>query len=293
MLRQQLGDIVIDRIVESEEPNFDPLVFFPQSRAEDWLAHKGWMQPHALHPASGWLILTLQSYLVRTRHHTILVDTCVGDHKKRLGKVTPPSWHMASGGVLLDKLAAAGVAPEAIDYVMCTHLHSDHVGWNTRLVDGRWVPTFPNARYVMSRKELAHWQSVHDSHPLESLADSVLPIVEAGRADLVSSDFALDGEVWLEPTPGHTPDHFSVRLASNGGDAVITGDLLHSPVQCREPSWGSLADFDAALASRTRRAFLERCCDTGMLVCGTHFPSPSFGRVVPHADAFHFAYEAA
>ena len=185
MLRQRLGDILIDRIVESEEPNFDPLVFFPQTRAEDWLAHKAWMQPQALDPATGYLILTLQSFLVRTRHHTILVDTCVGDHKKRLGKITPASWHMASGGVLLDKLAAAGVAPEAVDYVMCTHLHSDHVGWNTRLVDGRWVPTFPNARYVMSRKELAHWQAVHQVHPLESLTDSVLPIVEAGRADLV------------------------------------------------------------------------------------------------------------
>jgi glyoxylase-like metal-dependent hydrolase (beta-lactamase superfamily II) len=251
------------------------------------------MQPHALDPVTGRLILTLQSYLVRTRHHTIVVDTCVGDHKKRLGRITPPNWHMQSGAVLLNRLALAGVAPEDVDYVMCTHLHSDHVGWNTRLVDGRWVPTFPNARYVMSRKELAHWQTVHEAHPLESLCDSVLPIVEAGRADLVTSDFALDDEVWLEPTPGHTPDHYSVRLASNGGHAVITGDLLHSPVQCREPSWNSFADFDGVLASHTRHAFLARCCDSGMLVCGTHFPSPSFGRVLAHEDAFRFEYEAA
>ena len=289
MLHWQLGDIGIDRIVESEGADFEPLAFFPQTRPEDWEPHRGWMQPRALDPASGKLVLCIQSFLLRTRRHTIVVDTCVGCHKARSPKIFPTAWHMASDEIWLQRLAAAGVRPEDVDYVMCTHLHADHVGWNTRLADGRWVPTFPNARYVISHRELQHWQQEQRPKLRESFVDSVLPVVEAGRAQLVRSDFALDDEVWLEPTPGHTPDHFSVRLRSGGHEAVITGDLMHSPVQCREPDWNSIGDFDAEQARRTRRAFLERCCERPVLVCGTHFPSPSFGQVVARHDSFHFA----
>ena len=229
----------------------------------------------------------MQSWLVRTRHHTILVDTCIGDHKKR----QRPSWHMTTSGVFLTQLAAAGVHPEAVDYVLCTHLHVDHVGWNTQLRDGRWVPTFPNATYVISRKEWEYWETVHRATPLEHLADSVLPIVEAGLATFVANDYALSDAVWLEPTPGHTPDHVSVHLASNSAHAVITGDMIHSPVQCAEPTWIPRPDFDRALAHQTRQAFLERYCETDVLICGTHFPSPSMGHIVPYGNAYRFAYE--
>ncbi len=157
--------------------------------------------------------------------------------------------------------------------------------------DGRWVPTFPNARYIFSRKELEHWQARHEEEPSEAFADSVLPIVEAGRALLVSNDHRLDDEVWLESTPGHSPDHVSVRLTSRGAQGVVTGDLVHSPVQCQEPTWIVSFDFDSQLAGKTRRAFLERYCETDTLVCGTHFPSPSFGHIVPRGKAFWFEYE--
>jgi glyoxylase-like metal-dependent hydrolase (beta-lactamase superfamily II) len=173
---------------------------------------------------------------------------------------------------------------------MSTHLHLEHVGWNTQLRDGRWVPTFPKAQYIMSEKEWRHWEAVHKDTPLEHLADSVLPIVEAGRAVFVANDYALSDEVWFESTPGHTPDHVSVHLASNGAHAVITGDLLHSPVQCVELVWIPRPDFDPTLASHTRRAFLERYCDSDVLICATHFPSPSFGHIVPHGNAFRFQY---
>jgi glyoxylase-like metal-dependent hydrolase (beta-lactamase superfamily II) len=229
----------------------------------------------------------MQSYLVRTRHHTILVDTCVGDHKKR----QRPSWNMTTSGKFLADLVAAGVRPEAVDYVLCTHLHVDHVGWNTQLRDGRWVPTFPNAKHVFSRQEWDYWAAVHQATPLEHIADSVLPIVEAGQAVFVANDYALTDEVWLEPTPGHTPNHVSVHLASNGVHAVITGDMMHSPVQCAELMWVARPDYDRDLARATRRAFLERYCDTDVLICGTHFPSPSMGHIVPHGDAFRFKYE--
>jgi glyoxylase-like metal-dependent hydrolase (beta-lactamase superfamily II) len=287
MLQRQLGQMMINRIVESDFPDFDPFGFFPDTTPEDWEPHKPWLQPRAMDPVSGNLIFTMQSYLIRTRHHTILIDTCVGDHKER----ARPSWNMTTSGTFLHNLTAAGVNPEAVDYVMCTHMHTDHVGWNTQLRDGRWVPTFPNAQYIFSRKEWEHWEQVHQSEPLVHLTDSVLPIMEAGQAVLVAHDYALDDEVWLEPTPGHTPDHVSVRLASNGANAVITGDMIHSPVQCAEPLWIPRPDFDRALASQTRRSFLERYCDTDVLVCGTHFPAPSMGRIVPHGNAFRFAYE--
>jgi glyoxylase-like metal-dependent hydrolase (beta-lactamase superfamily II) len=289
LIQRRLGNIVLDRIIETEsaDPFFDPLEFFPETTPAHWERHKSWMQPRAMDPASGKLVLAIQSFLVRTRHHTIVVDTCVGDHKSR----SMPRWNMTSSGQWLANLAAAGVRPEAVDYVMCTHLHRDHVGWNTVLRDGRWVPTFPNATYVFSQKEYDYWATQPDARPNEGFPDSVRPVVEAGRAALVANDFALDDEVWLEPTPGHTPDHMSVHLKSNGAQGVITGDLIHTPVQCLEPTWAMRADFDRDLARKTRRAFLERYCGTDVLVCATHFPSPSWGRVVPRGDAFWFEFE--
>ena len=291
MLQRRLGDITIDRIIETEtaDPFFDPLEFFPETTAEHWAPHKAWMEPTAMDPGSGKLVLAIQSFLVRTRHHTIVVDTCVGDGKPR----SMPRWNMTSSGRWLQNLAGAGVRPEAVDYVLCTHLHRDHVGWNTRLVDGRWVPTFPNATYLFSRKEFAYWEKERDLRPNEGFGDSVLPIVEAGRVQWVASDFRLDDDVCLESTPGHTPDHMSVRLSSKGAQAVITGDLIHTPIQCVEPAWAMRADFDREQARTTRRAFLERCCGADTLVCATHFPSPSFGRVAPRGNAFFFQFEKA
>lgn len=289
MLQRQLGALTINRIIESENPDFEPLGFFPETTPEDWTPHNKWLQPHAMDPVSGNLIFPMQSFLLRTRHHTILVDTCVGDHKKR----QRPNWNMTSSGTFLIRLKEAGVQPEDVNYVMCTHMHVDHVGWNTQLRDGRWIPTFPNAKHIISEKEWTYWEGVHRDTPLDHLADSVLPIIESGQAVFVTNDYALDDGVWLESTPGHTPDHVSVHLASNGADAVITGDLMHSPVQCAEPNWVARPDFDPNLARQTRRAFMERYCDTDVLICATHFPSPSFGHIVPHGDAFRFQYEDA
>ena len=288
MLHRQLGDIRIDRIIESEESDFDPMSFFPETTPADWEPHKAWLQPWCWDPTSGNLIFPMQTFLVRTPHHTILVDTCVGDHKER----ARPNWNMTSSGEYLRKLAAVGVAPEDVDIVMCTHLHTDHVGWNTRLDNGRWVPTFPHAQYVMSAAEWAYWEALHKDTPVPQIGDSVLPIVEAGQAVLVEHDYAINDQVWLEPTPGHTPDHVSVRLRSNGAGAVITGDMMHCPVQCAEPMWVARPDYDPDQARQTRRSFLERYCETDMLVCATHFPSPSFGHIVRQGDAFRFQYES-
>jgi glyoxylase-like metal-dependent hydrolase (beta-lactamase superfamily II) len=287
MQHLQLGHISVQRIVESVCADFEPLSFFPETTPEDWAYHREWMQPRAMEPVSGNLILTIQSFLVRTRHHTIVVDTCVGDHKPRPHR---PHWHMMKLNTFLPRLAAVGVTPDDVDYVMCTHLHWDHVGWNTQLHDGRWVPTFPRATYIFAQGEWETWERLHRDTPQPHLIDSVLPVIEAGQAQLVASDFALDDEVWLEPTPGHTPDHVSVHLASAGQRAVITGDLIHNPVQCLEPAWIMRADFDPECARTTRQHFLERHCDTDTIVCATHFPEPSFGRIVARGEAFWFTY---
>jgi glyoxylase-like metal-dependent hydrolase (beta-lactamase superfamily II) len=287
---RRVGNLEIVRVLEMVTP-FSRRDFFPGTSVEDWQAHSEWLAPHAWDPASDTLSFAMQSYVVRTAHHLILIDACVGNDKERPHR---PAWHLKKDDAYLRSLAAQGIAPRDIDFVMCTHLHADHVGWNTRLDNGRWVPTFPDARYVFSRREFEAWRDgVDDRFPPTAFEDSVLPVVEAGRADLVESDFALDDEVWLEPTPGHTPDHVAVALASRGEEAVMPGDILHSPVQCRHPEWAPWPDFDPDLAARTRRSFLERYCDTRTLVCTAHFPLPSAGYVVRAGDAFRFDYDDA
>jgi len=281
---RKLGSLTIGRMLEQVTP-FDPYKFFPHSTEADWAPHLDWLKPDAMDPHTGELLFPMQSYVVRTAHHTILIDGCIGNNKHR---PTRPRWHLKNDDFWMQAMTGHGVRPDDIDFVMCTHLHPDHVGWNTRLDNGRWVPTFPNARYLFSKVEADAWEQGIEGFSGDAYQDSVLPVIAAGRAELVAQDHAIDDEVWLEPSPGHTPGHMSVRLASGGADAVMCGDLMHSPVQCLHPEWQPWPDWDPELARRTRRAFLERYCDTATLVCTTHFPLPSAGRVVAQGDAFRF-----
>ena len=150
MPKRPIGQITVESILEFTSADFDPLTFFPETTPDDWARHRPWMEPTAIEPSSGLLVLTMQSFLVRTRHHTILIDTCVGDHKPRPAR---PSWNELQLGTFLPNLAAAGVSPEEVDYVMCTHLHWDHVGWNTQLRDGRWVRRFPTPLIFFQKKK--------------------------------------------------------------------------------------------------------------------------------------------
>jgi glyoxylase-like metal-dependent hydrolase (beta-lactamase superfamily II) len=279
----RISDMTIHRVVESEAPFMDAMEFLPGLTPETLDEHRSWLEPAALDPVTRKLIFCFQSYLVRTPHHVVLIDSCVGNDKNR---PTRPNWHMKTDQTYMSALASAGLAVEDIDYVMCTHLHPDHVGWNTRLENGRWVPTFPNARYVFSDRELAHWTERNAQNPIDCIVDSVLPIVAANRAELVRSDHVLDDHVRLLPTPGHTPDHFAVLLGKSGRDAVVTGDLIHSPLQARYPELSCKPDHDREQAARTRRAFLERFCDSETLCCAAHFPSPSVGHIARWGDGF-------
>ena len=276
------GDITVDRIVELEVPFADALSFLPGLKPDVLDEHRSWLVPTAL-DRKGQLIFCFQSYVVHTPHHTILIDSCVGNHKTRTAF---PAMHMKSDETYMRALASAGLTVDDIGFVLCTHLHFDHVGWNTRLEDGRWVPTFPNARYLFAQREYAHWIEQHAKAPVACIADSVLPIIEAKQAELVRSDHALDDHVRLLPTPGHTPDHFSVCLGRGRDDAIITGDVIHSPLQARYPELSMRVDFDPKQAAVTRRGVLERCCDTDTLCCTAHFPTPSVGRIRPWDSGF-------
>ena len=174
----------------------------------------------------------------------------------------------------------AGFGPDDVTAVVCTHLHVDHVGWNTQLVGDDWVPSFPKARYLFGEKEWAHWR-VEPQVYGDVVGDSIQPCIDAGLAELVQSDMRLNDAVWLEPTPGHTPGHHSVRISSNGADAVITGDLCHHPIQFQLPEWSSEPDVAKPAATATRRQFAERYCDDHTLILGTHFGGPSCGLLRP------------
>jgi len=279
----QLGDITVQRIVEHEIPVYHPSDIFDEATTEALEPYREWLEPKAMCPRTGLLVMPVQSYLVRTRHHCILIDSCCGRQKTY---AEPPEWHQRSNEVWLDNLQAAGVHPEDVDYVFCTHLHSDHCGWNTRLVNGRWVPTFPNARYVFGRDE---YQATESENSLIFI-ENVLPVMEAKQAVLVDLDYALDDEVWLEPALGHSAGHVAVHLRSGQHHAAMCGDMMHSPLQLAEPGWSPNFDHDLAASAHTRKTFLNTHCESDTLVLTAHFPSPSIGRIVPRGNAYDFRY---
>ncbi len=234
-------------------------------------------------------MITYQTFVVRTPHHTILVDTCTGEDKGYPAPMDFPKqpW--------LDGFAALGLRFEDIDYVFCTHLHIDHCGWNTRLVNGRWVPTFPRAKYVFHKREYAAWEAADargENPPGNVWRYNCQPIVEAGQALLVDDDYTLDDTAWLSPTPGHSPCHCCVNIRSGGMRATVTGDMMHHALQCREPDWSTVFDWDPAMAARSRRQFLNEVADSGTLVLPVHFPAPTAGRVEADGDRFRYRFRS-
>ena len=282
MVPLTLGRLRVSAVVERAGPT-RPTWLLPDATPEAVERHREWLAPHFM-DEKGRFLQSIHSFIIRAPGFTAIVDTCVGNDKDRGGRAP---FHMMQT-TFLDDLKAAGVTPESVDLVICTHLHVDHVGWNTRLDSGHWVPTFPRARHLFARREWEHWSSESEDDSKRIMADSVTPVLDAGLADLVAMDHRVSSELWLEPTPGHTPGHVSVRLASGGAEAVITGDLMHCPVQVAEPGWSSHFDTDAEQARKTRRAFCERYADTAVAVLGTHFHHPTAGRIVRHGSTWRF-----
>ena len=281
MRELKIGDITITSIIERDGPWRRPEDFFLNYDPVKGLATLREEEPEVFDFESGRMVITYQTFVVRTPHHNILVDTCTGEDKGH-----PPPFDFPKQR-WLDEFKATGLGFDDIDYVFCTHLHIDHTGWNTVLRDGRWVPTFPKAKYVFHKKEYAAWEAAHqrgDDPPGTVFRDNCLPIVEAGQALLVDDDYALDDTVTLTPTPGHSPCHCCVNIFSRGQRAMVTGDMMHHSLQCRDPEMSTKFDWNAVEAGQSRRKFLTNVADTGTLLLPIHFPSPNVGTVTPDGN---------
>lgn len=274
----KIGDVEVWRVLEINGPFAEAAALFPDA-GEDVAEVIEGLAPGSIEATTGKLIIPIQGFLLKTPDMVVLVDACVGN-----GKTVPrlPDWHQRQGTRFMAALQAAGVSPDGVDYVMCTHLHTDHVGWNTQLVDGLWMPTFPNARYLMPAADVAFYTA----NPNDTFVESIAPIIAAGLAEEVGPDHALGDFLDLIPTPGHTPGHVSVRIRSGGQEALITGDALHTTAQCWHPDWHFRYDADGAMAAASRRVLLETAAASGARVLGAHFTLPSLGRVVAKGDAF-------
>lgn len=278
-MQWRVGRVTITRITELESVGSTRFIL-PQVGSDD-VRKLPWMIPHFA-SAEGALKMTVHSLVVDTPGARIVVDTGLGNHKK--GR-TVPAWNDLDTAYL-EAMTTAGYAPDTIDMVLCTHLHVDHVGWNTKLVEGRWVPTFPNATYVFGELEYEYWKTHSDSpHQAAVFADSVQPIVDAGLTELVASDIRLSEEITLIPTPGHSPGHFSVLIRSDGQQALLTGDVAHTPMQMAHLDWSTRFDTDPAQAAATRHELFARFADTETLVIGGHF---SAGLIQRAGDAYKF-----
>ena len=280
MLKWKVGDVTITQVVELTTASLGDYLL-PQATPEV-LARMRWLQPFV--SDEGKIVLSVHSLVVETPGASVLVDTCIGNDKTR----TYPRWNQMQSD-FLDRFEGAGFAPENMDRVLATHMHVDHVGWNTRLVDGRWLPTFVNARYLFSEREWSHWsKEAQEFGPV--VEDSVQPVFDAGLADLVAEDFQVTDEIRLESTPGHTPGHVSVHITSKGEEALITGDAIHHPCQIAHPDWSSSADVDQSASAATRHDMLARYTDKPVLIIGTHFAGPTAGYIVRDGDSYRLDY---
>ena len=294
MVGFQIGAASVTRIFEFIDHAEPAAEFFLHDFDEQVFAqHRSWLRPRFLEPGTDSVLLHMQSWLVRTPRHTILIDSCCGNHKERPG----PGWehfHQLNTGYM-DRFKETGVGPEDVDFVLCTHLHVDHVGWNSRLDNGRWVPTFPNAKYVMARAEHDFWAEAAKDEatpivPRNIYNDSVLPVVEAGLAELIDGSGSVGDVLTIHPAPGHTPGHFHADLLSQGKRAMFIGDILHSPVQIPLWRWSSRFCVDAEKAKESRREVLALCAERGDLLIPAHFGEPHAGYVKAAGDEFEIDF---
>jgi glyoxylase-like metal-dependent hydrolase (beta-lactamase superfamily II) len=274
-----VGQVKITKVVELEAVGGTRSIL-PSATPEE-IQKLPWLIPHFA-TEEGRLRMSIHSLVIETPSRRIVVDTGLGNDKE--GR-NVPTWNNRNTP-FLETMREAGFPPDSIDTVICTHLHVDHVGWNTTLVDGRWVPTFANARYVFGKTEYEYWRDHSDTPDrLAVFNDSVKPIVDAGRADLVASDGKLCDEVTLIPTPGHSPGHMSLHIRSNGEEGLLTGDVAHHPCQMARLDWSSTVDSDPIQSAVTRRELFSRFADTPTLVIGGHF---SAARIKREGSAFKF-----
>lgn len=290
MSAMRCGSIEVMRIKETLGAAFPPQHLLPDLPPDAIERHLAWLAPNHFDATKGCFVMGTHTWLLRTRHHTILVDTCIGNHKPR-----PHSPGFDNlGQPYLERLGQAGFAPEDIDFVLCTHLHVDHIGWNTQLRDGRWVPTFPNAKVICSKAELASAERKADENDpgddhRAQWQDSILPVLEAGLLQAVDGIHAIEEGITIEPTPGHTPGHVVLQAHSEGERMLFAGDLCHHPMQVYYPEVNSRFCEDAAGARAMRRKVLASCAESGALFAPAHWGLPHAGRI--HANTANFSIE--
>ena len=279
-----VGSATVTAVVEAYTPGIPAGFLLPEATADD-IKHTDWLGDDQAGP-DGSIAMSVQAFLLTMPGFTALVDPCVGNGKTR----ALPFWNLLDVP-WLDRLRAAGKEPGDIDLVVHTHLHADHVGWDTHLDGGAWVPTFTNARHVYAGEELEYWRAHADEMAGEAYTDSVAPIVDAGLADIVEVDAELGHGLRFISTPGHTPGHVSLEITDDDDVFVVSGDLWHHPAQAAHPEWQEIADTDPVVSRATREAFLDAHALAGTRIAGTHFPSRPVGRVVAHAGRWKFEPE--
>ena len=279
-MQWKVGKVKITKVVELE--TVGSTRFILPLATNDEIQKLPWLIPHFA-TEEGRLKMSIHSLVLEAGKRRIVVDTGLGNDKQGRGV---PTWNDRKGP-FLETLTAAGFAPDSIDTVLCTHLHVDHVGWNTKLAGGKWVPTFANARYLFGKTEYEYWRD-HSVEPAQIAVynDSVKPIMDAGKADLIASDARITDEITMIPTPGHSPGHMSIHIASDGEEGLLTGDVAHHPCQMAHLDWSSTADSDPKQSAATRRELFSRFADTPTLVIGTHFAGATAGRIVRDGDAY-------
>jgi len=284
MSKWQIGDVTVTKVVEFESPvPYSADTPFFAGATPETLRTMPWLYPHFV-KEDGTLNFSVHALLVEAKGLRLVVDTCVGNDKPRNMTRQRPLHRP-----FLQHIAEAGFPRESVNCVVCTHLHVDHVGWNTMLENGKWVPTFPNARYLIGRKEYEHWIKDEDAEQKAIMSDSVKPIFDAGVAQMVEMDHRISPEIRLMPTTGHTPGHVSVVIESRGETAIITGDMMHHPSQIGHPEWSPSFDSDKEAARVTRKAMLKDWADKPILIIGTHFASPTAGHIQRDGTTYKFA----
>jgi glyoxylase-like metal-dependent hydrolase (beta-lactamase superfamily II) len=282
----RVGAVEVGRVHELTFLGQTAADFYPLFDRELVRNHEQWLCPAHFDRESLRIPMDVQSFVLTTERHTIVIDTCCGNGKSRAGA---PEFHMLTTGYL-ERMRTLGVEPEDVDYVLCTHLHIDHIGWNTRLVNGRWTPTFPNARYVVSKDEFKNATEEARTIPFEPVRngykDSIAPVFEAGLVDLVQDDYELLDMLRFRPAPGHTPGNVQIELHSNSESAIFAGDMLHTPMQIPFWHWSSKLCWNAEVAAKTRRRLLEQCTEANALLVPGHFGSPHVGRIREAGETF-------
>ena len=282
MSQLKIGAFTIDRVVEAEGVGFFPGYIFPDADDAGVAAERDWMSPDFLDAQTGRLRQGNACFVVRRPGMTLLVDTCVGNDKDRPSTKT---WNRMRTD-WLEQLAGLGVTPEDVTHVFNTHLHVDHCGWNTRLDGDRWVPTFPNARYLLPKAEFDYWADPANDRVTGVGAndgcyrDSVLPVAEAGLARLVAAGDRIEDDMWFDDASGHAPGQLTLTVDLGGERLIFTGDLFHSPLQIARPEWSSKFDVDPAGAAATRRRFIDANADADAVVLSAHVCTPNAGRIV-------------